>query len=80
MNVYDLHRKALLLADQIGELNYSNEAGAIRDAIKYSSVGSEILVKLRFTLEKLKKQSGLNPDIASEADGLIDEINKIMCQ
>ena len=75
MTSRDFITEARAIADRLEVLGVREPAAALRDAIDFSSTGSEILFGLRFHLHQLVARTDVPGDLCSEATALADAID-----
>lgn len=67
--------EARAIADRLEVLGVHEPAAALRDAIDFSSTGSEILFGLRFYLHQLVTRADVPDDLHREAASLAEAID-----
>ena len=71
----DFMAEARAIANRLETHGVHEPAAALRDAIDFSSTGSEILFGLRFHLHQIVAREGLPADLRHDAKTLADAID-----
>ncbi|MDP1917489.1 MAG: hypothetical protein Q8L14_14710 [Myxococcales bacterium] len=75
MSRRDFIAEARAIAARLEGLGVNEPAAALRDAIDFSSTGSEILFGLRFHLHQLVARADVPDDLDRDAKALADAID-----
>lgn len=63
-STYDIYRAANELISRLADAGRENEAAMLRSAIENGSTGTEILMALRFNMERIAAAGAIEPDDA----------------
>ncbi|MDP3235032.1 MAG: hypothetical protein Q8N26_19775 [Myxococcales bacterium] len=75
MSGRDFIAEARAIADRLEGLGVHEPAAAWRDAIDFSSTGSELLFGLRFHLHQLATRADVSDDLRNDAKTLAEAID-----
>lgn len=73
-NVFDIYKSAERIAQQLALSGTLEWAEALRDAIAGGATGTEILMRLRWTLRQLRKSEAATDELVAEIDEVLNSI------
>lgn len=61
-STYDIYRAANAFISRLADAGHENEAAMLRSAIENGATGTEILMALRFSMERIAAAGAIAPD------------------